>query len=184
MIPFVNFLNKVGARFEFDDTSLKVWRNEERLESVQLTVAHTPGFLSTWSSLAVLLLSQVAGDSTVADTVNLNSFDYTKDLNRMGAKIEVVTPSQAGTPLVITDERFDPETSAEPETVARISGATKLHATKLNMANFNAGPVLALACLCADGKSELYNYEVIEKYMEQFFDKLKALGAHIWKRQA
>lgn len=184
MIPFVNLLNKLGARFEFDDGYLKVWRNEEQLVPLHLTIAPTPGITPHWHPLICLLLSQVQGESSILDGVNITGFNYTKDLNRMGAKIDVTKPSTKNIAVNITDERYNLATSEEPEIFAKITGFTKLRANRLHLSDFKGGPVLVVAALCADGRSEITDPEVIDYYMEQFFDKLKSLGAKVWKRQA
>jgi len=182
ILQFVNFLNKIGARFEFSENELRVWRHEEDLIPQKLETSPSPGFITDWQPLAVLILTQANGESIVHDTVYVNKFGYCVDLNRMGAKIDVVKPSEVGLVPVVSDDSYDMEKEGEPFTVARIIGPSKLKAERLSIENFSYGPVLVLAALCAEGKSEIIGVEVISKYFEDFVPKLISLGAKIWEQ--
>lgn len=182
MIQFVNFLNKIGVRFEFSDEELRIWRHEEEVQPAQVEISSTPGFVPDWQSLAVLLLTQANGESIVHDTVYIDRFGYVMDLNRMGAKIELVTPSEAGLVPVISDDPYDFEKKGEPKAVVKINGPAKLKGERLNISDFRFGAVLVLAALCAEGKSEIIGLEHIENYFENFTNKLKSLGAKIWEQ--
>lgn len=181
-IPFANFLNKIGVRFDFSGNEVKVWRNDEELQPNTINVSPSPGFIPEWQSLATLIFTQVTGTSYVHDTVYTDRFDYIKDLNRMGAKIELVKPSSVNIVPVISNDLYSFETTGEPLTVAKINGPTKLKAERLHVGDFRSGAVLPLAALCADGKSEIIGLENIENYFEHFTSKLESLGAKIWRQ--
>lgn len=183
MIPFVNFLNKLGARYELLDEELRVWRNNIKFEPVSLNITPTPGFVPDWAPLAALLLTQAEGESTIHDTVYTDRLGFTKDLNRMGANIEVLTPGQVGKIPVISSDAYDFGKSGEPETVAKITGPVKLKAERLVIDNYRYGPVLLLAALCAEGKSDIVGIENLEEYSENLLDRLISAGAKIWKTQ-
>lgn len=182
VLQFINFLNKIGARFEFSDDELRVWRHSEELVFQNLEISPTPGFIPEWQSLAVLLLTQAVGESTVHDTVYVDKYGYCVDLNRMGAKIDIVTPSEVGLVPVVSDDSYDIEKDGEPKTVAKISGPTKLKGERLALENFNYGAVLILAALCAEGRSEIIGLDIVNCYFEGFVDKLISLGAKIWEQ--
>ena len=179
-IPFANFLSKIGARFEFTDGGIKVWRHEEQPMPIQLNISPTPGFIPDWQPLATLILSQAEGESTVHDCVYTNRFSYVMDLNRMGAEIELVKPSSAERVPVISDDSYDFEKKGEAETLAKISGPRKLKGERLQILDFKYGAVLVLAALSAEGKSEIIGIENVEEYFENFVGKLQLLGAKIW----
>ena len=173
----------MGAKFEFSEDELRVWRHDGDIQPRNVEVSPAPGFVPDWQSLAVLLLTQANGESTVHDTVYVDKFGYCVDLNRMGAKIELVKPSESGILPVISDDSYDFGESGEPKTVAKIFGPSKLKAERLSVTDFRHTPILILACLCADGKSEIIGAEGIHYYFESFIDKLKMLGAKIWEQQ-
>jgi UDP-N-acetylglucosamine 1-carboxyvinyltransferase len=181
-IPFANFLSRIGARFEFTEGGIKVWRHDEIPLPAQVNVSPTPGFVPDWQSLAVLLLTQADGESYVHDTVYTNRFSYVSDLNRMGAEIELVKPSTIGLVPVISDDSYDFEKQGEAETVAKIIGPRKLKGERLQITDFKFGAVLVLAALSASGKSEIIGIENIEEYFENFVNKLQGLGAKIWSQ--
>ncbi|MFZ2664236.1 MAG: UDP-N-acetylglucosamine 1-carboxyvinyltransferase [Patescibacteria group bacterium] len=182
MVQFVNFLDKIGVKFELSGDELRVWRHDEDIQPLHLEISATPGFVSDWQSLATLILTQANGESTVHDTVYTDRFGYTVDLNRMGAKIEVVKPSDAGVIPVISDDSYDYDKLGEPNILAKIKGPSKLKGERLNIDDFRYGAVLVLAALCAEGKSEIIGVENVESFFEEFINKLKSLGAKIWEQ--
>lgn len=182
MVQFVNFLNKIGVRFDFQNDELKVWRNDEVIQPMSLEISPTPGFVPDWMSVATLVLTQAEGESTIHDTVYIDRFSFVMDLNRMGAKIELIKPGDAGLACVISDDSYDFEKLGEPKTVAKVVGPSKLKGERLTIEDFRDGAVLLLASLCAEGKSEIIGVEHIENYFENFVNKLKSLGAKIWEQ--
>lgn len=183
MIPLVNFLTKIGARYELSQNVLKIWRHGEELQAANLTIAPTPGFISDWQSTATLLLTQCSGESLIHDTVYTDRFGYTKDLNRMGAKIELLRPSEVGIAPAISDDGYDIDKQGEPYTVAKTNGPVKLKGEKLDIADFRFGPVHLLAGLVAEGRSDIDGIDIVDGYIENFSIKLKNLGANIWDQR-
>ena len=61
MVPLVNFLTKIGARYEFEQNSIKIWRHDEELQATNLPIAPTPGFEPEWQAAATLVLTQSSG---------------------------------------------------------------------------------------------------------------------------
>src|SRR3989338_9960525 len=95
----------------------------------------------------------------------------------MGAKIELVRPSDVGQVAVISDDAYDFAKLGEPYTVAKVQGPTRLKGSKLNSTETYSDATLLLAALSAEGKSELNDYEYITNNYEHLLDKLSALGA-------
>ena len=182
VLQFINFLNKIGVRFEFSGSDLRIWRHDEDLVPQVVEISSPPSFLHDWQPLATLILTQANGESIVHDTVYTDRFGYCLDLNRMGAKIDLVTPSEVGIVPVVNDDTYSIEESGEPLTIAKISGPTKLKGERLTIEDLKNGPVLVLAALCAEGKSEIIGLENVNYYFEDFVDKLKSLGAKIWEQ--
>ena len=179
LLSFVNLIDKMGCTYEFSGEEMRVWYNGGKLNPVNVTTSPAPGFMTDWQPLAVLLLTQAEGESIVHDTIYTDRFSYTKDLNSMGAEIDVVKPSEVGIEAIISDDMYDVKKFGEPKTIAKIHGPTKFHGTKANIPDLRAGAVLVLAALTATGKSNLLGVENIERGYEDFFDKLKNLGGKI-----
>ena len=179
LLSFVNVLTKIGAKFEIGDDEMRIWRSGEDLLPVDITTAPAPGFMTDWQPLITLLLTQVFGESTVYDTIYWDRFGYTVDLNRMGAKINLITPAEAGLEAVINDDTYDLEKLGEPKNVAKIMGKTPLRGTKLYVPDLRAGATLVIAALAAEGKSEIVGFENVTRGYEDFISKLTGLGANI-----
>jgi len=60
-----------------------------------------------------------------------------------------------------------------------VRGPTSLRGTRLAMPDIRAGCSYILAALCADGISEVYGIEHIERGYEKLDEKLRMLGAQI-----
>lgn len=179
LTAFLAKLQKVGVNYEVGKESLRIWGSvETSLRSTDVETSPYPGFMTDWQSPFCVLLTQAAGVGHLHETIYLNRFEYTKELNRMGAKIEILKPSQGGF-KARTDEEYDLEVSGEPLTLARITGPTPLAARRLNIPDLRAGATLVLAALAARGQSEILGLEEIDRGYENFEVKLAALGAKI-----
>jgi len=178
LAAFINYLLKIGARFEFSGSELKVWKTDEELNAEKITIAPYPGLIPEWQSILTLVATKSNGESLIHDTVYPDRFEYVQDLNRMGAHIELVKPSEAGLSSVVSSDVYD-EKQGEPATIAKVLGPVKLKATRLNIETARYGPVLVLAALIAEGKSEIFDSEKVENGFENFYEKLKNLGAKI-----
>jgi UDP-N-acetylglucosamine 1-carboxyvinyltransferase len=179
ILAFINVLSKMGARFEFDRNNLKVWYSGEQFVPTNIATAPAPGFMTDWQPLITLLLTQAHGTSFVHDTIYTDRFGYAQDLNRMGANIELLRPSEAGIEMAISDDLYDVREQGEPKTVAKITGPTMLKGGKLVIPDLRAGAALVIAALAAEGKSELVGYEHVVRGYENFATKLANLGAQI-----
>ncbi|RJR28084.1 UDP-N-acetylglucosamine 1-carboxyvinyltransferase [candidate division WWE3 bacterium] len=179
LTSFVNFLTKVDANFEFSKDDLRIWHSGSPFTPVDINVSPSPGFVPDWMSYAILLLSQSNGVSLVHDTVYTDRFEFTKDLNRMGARIELIKPSSIGVLPVISDDSYDFDKFGEPSTVARVSGPTKLKGEKIHIIDYRFFNTLVVAALIADGRSELHGFKPMFESIENFLDKLVGLGAEL-----
>lgn len=182
LTAFVNVLSKMGARYEFSSDELRVWYNNDDLTPANVTATPAPGFTSDWLPYITLLLTRIKGESYVYDTVFTNRFNFIKDFNRMGAKIDLTTPAQAGLPLKFSDDSYNFEQLGEPFVVAKVSGPTKLKGTRLDLLDMVSAPLLVLAALSAEGRSEVHNFENADKLFDSFSEKLLGLGAKIYSR--
>lgn len=179
LVPYVNFLTKIGVNFDLSDKELKVWHTGQQLNPASVTVSASPGFVPDWQALAVLTLTQAAGVSYVHDTVYTDRFGFIKDLNRMGAKIDLVKPSSVGLMPVLSDDSYDFVARGEPETVAKITGVTSLRSERLHITDTRYAYLYILTCLIAQGRSEIFEYDSKYEISENLIEKLISLGARI-----
>ena len=149
IVDFINKLSQLGVGYEFSNDELRVWPSGNPLQPINVK----------GSPYVTLILTKVFGESLVT-AGSIDSFEYIKDLNRMGARIN------------------SPEQSTNGYTI-KISGPIKLQGTKLHVTDSCSGLVLLLAALSAEGKSEITGYESIEKAYPGIYAKLLDLGADI-----
>jgi len=179
LASFVNFLTKLGARFEYNRDELCVWYGGEEFKAIRVESAPAPGFLADWLPFATLIMSYAEGTSYVNDTIYVDRYGFAKDLNRMGANIHLKKPSEIDFNCVISDESYDYANLGEPMSSAEIEGVKKLKGTRLNMNDNRFDSVLVIAALGAEGKSELIGIDEMFVRYENFFEKLSSLGAAI-----
>lgn len=179
LLAFTNLLSKIGCRFEFSGEEMRVWTAGESFNPVNVTTSAHPGVMTDWQPFITLLLTQAEGESLVHETIYTDRFGYTNDLNRMGAKIELLKPSDVGLEAVVSDDSYAMEKMGEPLTVARIKGPSKLRGERLIIPDLRAGVTLILAALAAEGKSEIDGYGHVSRGYENFLGKIANLGATI-----
>lgn len=179
LLSFVNVLTKLGARYEFEGDSVRIWNSAESLSPINIATAPAPGFLTEWLPFLTVLMTKAAGTSTLYDTVYTNRFDYIRDLNMMGADIKLLKPSEVGLETIISDESYDIKKSGEPSSVIAVKGPTKLKGSKLLVTEFTSGLALIIAALSAEGKSELTGFSQIGYGFDSFLERFAELGAQI-----
>ncbi len=116
-----------------------------------------PGFPTDLHPPACLLLCLAEGTSTITEGIWDLRFQYVDELKRMGALIKV-----EGRMAVV-------------EGVKRLSGAP------VKAVDLRAGAAVVIAGLVAEGETEVYNIDYIERGYEKFEHKLRNLGARITK---
>jgi UDP-N-acetylglucosamine 1-carboxyvinyltransferase len=128
-------------------------------------VAHRPVAVETapWPGLATdlqapltVLLTQADGESTIHETIYTDRLEYTTELVKMGAVIELI------------DARH-----------ARVAGPTPLHGRTVQIPDLRAGATLVLAALAAEGTSTISGVEHVDRGYEAIESKLVGLGARI-----
>jgi len=157
---FADVLARMGVPFATTDDGLRVGSAETYLPA-DVETAPYPGFATDLQAPLAVLMTQADGDSTIHETIYEDRLDYTMELVKMGAVIEVL------------DERH-----------ARIAGPTPLHGREVQIADLRAGATLVLAALAAESTSVISGVEHVDRGYEQIESKLLALGAQITRIDA
>jgi UDP-N-acetylglucosamine 1-carboxyvinyltransferase len=179
LLAFMNVLTKMGCKYEFNKDQLRVWRAGAELQPQKIRATPAPGFMADWVPNITVLLTQAHGQSFIHNTIYTDKFDFTKDLNRMGADIKLLRPSEVGYENLVSDATYDIHKDGEPYSVAQINGPKKLKATKSIILGLREGTALVNAALAAEGKSEIGGINRILSGHEAYIDKLSNLGARI-----
>lgn len=145
---------EIGGTVEDYGDSLRVSMNKRPNKAIVKTLPY-PGFPTDMQPQIGVVLSVADGVSTIHESIWDSRFQYTFELNKMGAKITAQGKS------------------AIFEGVKELSGAP-VYATDLR-----AGAALLIAGVVASGETHLYNIEHIDRGYECIEEKFRSLGANI-----
>ena len=145
---------EIGGNVEDYGDSLRVSMNKRPTKATVKTLPY-PGFPTDMQPQIGVTLSIADGTSVIHESIWDSRFQYTFELNKMGAKIT----AQGKTAMI--------------EGVKSLSGAP-VYATDLR-----AGAALIIAGIIANGETQLYNIEHIDRGYENIEEKFRKLGANI-----
>ena len=107
-----------------------------------------------------VLLTQATGDSKVHEAIFEDRLEWTGELQKMGAKIELKGPQRAV-----------------------VHGPSKLHAAEVEISDLRAGASLILAAMAAEGTSSIGGAHHVRRGYENIERKFLDLGARIERVQ-
>jgi UDP-N-acetylglucosamine 1-carboxyvinyltransferase len=125
--------------------------------------------MTDWQQPLVVALTQANGLSIVHETVYENRFGFTEALKQMGAQIQIYRECLGGHPCRFGQRNFYHS--------AVISGPTKLRGAEIRVPDLRGGFSHVVAALAAEGDSRVSNVQLISRGYENFYDKLRSLGA-------
>lgn len=152
-------LEEMHVGIEEGDDYIRV-RGGKCLKSTNIRTMSYPGFPTDLQPQMVALLAKCKGQSTITENVWENRYQYTEELNKMGAKIKV-------------DGR-----------IATVDGVEKLRGTQVEAQDLRAGASLIIAGLAAEGTTEIDGIRFIDRGYEQVEQKFSQLGAQIKRIEA
>lgn len=176
LTAFLAKLQKTGAGIEKADYGLRFFY-QKPLTAVDITTEPHPGFMSDWEPLWSVLATQCLGTSRIIETVFTSRFQFVKDLQSMGAKIQFFQP-QVANPEEFYNFNLKDDQSANFHGI-KVSGITPLTGKNITITDIRAGATLALAGLAAQGQTVLTGLEHIDRGYENFAGRLLKLGAKI-----
>lgn len=150
-------LEEIGIELDVDIDKVTVRRGNRMLKAVDIKTLPYPGFATDIQQPLSTLLTQAQGQSVVTETIYTERFKHCHELCKMGADIDVRTPSSF------------------------INGPTLLSGSVVEATDLRCGASLVIAGLIAEGVTEIHSIYHIERGYENLDGKLKALGAKIWR---
>ena len=145
---------EIGGNVKDMGDSIRVTMNKRPNKATVKTLPY-PGFPTDMQPQMGVVLSMADGTSMIHESIWESRFQYTSELNKMGAKITAQGKS------------------AVFEGVNELTGAP-VYATDLR-----AGAALIIAGIVAKGETQLYNIEHIDRGYENIEEKFRKLGANI-----
>lgn len=152
--PLCAKIQEIGGNIEVDGENIHVWCNKRPTKANVKTLPY-PGFPTDLQPQIGVVLSLAEGTSIINETIWESRFQYTAELNKMGAKI---TPQGK---------------------TAIFEGVEKLTGAPVYSTDLRAGAALIIAGCAAGGKTEIYNIEHIDRGYENIEGKFRNLGADI-----
>jgi len=145
---------EVGGNVDANGDHLRVWYTK-RTHKANIKTLPYPGFPTDLQPQMGVLLSISDGTSYINESIWDSRFQYTQELNKMGANI-----------------------TAQGKT-AVFEGVNELTAAPVYATDLRAGAALIIAGIIAKGKTEVYNLSHIDRGYENIEEKFKKLGAKI-----
>lgn len=176
LLTFLNTLSKMHLPFVVDDEGIRFVSPGKAPPPIALETDVHPGFMTDWQQPFTILLTQADGISVVHETIYEDRFGYTSALRGMGARIGLYTKCLGEVACRFREKQYMHS--------CVVQGPTPLKGTRLAIPDIRAGCSYILAVLCAQGTSEVYGIEHIERGYEQLDAKLRHLGAHITRVNA
>jgi len=130
------------------------------LKPVDISTGPYPELATDIQPPTTVLLTQAAGDSRVHEEIFEDRLEWTGELAKMGAKIELKGPQ-----------------------LAIVHGPAKLRAANVEISDLRAGASLILAALAADGTSSIGGAHHVRRGYENIERKFLDLGARIERVQ-
>ena len=149
---------EAGLSIEQGETGLRI-QSTNRPNPVPIKTAPYPGFPTDMQAQWMAWMCQANGDCTITDTVFHDRFTHVAELLRLGASITM----EGNTALV--------------------HGIEKLKGAPVMSTDLRASACLILAGLAAEGRTQVSRIYHIDRGFERIEEKLKGLGAEIWREE-
>ena len=145
---------EMGANVQEDGDTIRVWCNKRPNRATVKTLPY-PGFPTDLQPQIGVALAIADGNSTINESIWESRFQYTYELNKMGAKITAQGKS------------------------AFFEGVKSLSGSPVFATDLRAGAALIIAGIVANGTTEVHNLDHIDRGYENIEEKFRKLGAKI-----
>ena len=149
---------EIGGNVEAGEDFLRVWCDKRPSKATIKTLPY-PGFPTDLQAQMGVVLSIADGTSIINESIWESRFQYTNELNKMGAQITSQGKS------------------------AIFEGVEKLYGASVYSTDLGAGAALIIAGIIAEGRTEIYNLGHIDRGYENIEEKFRKLGANIERVQ-
>lgn len=145
---------EIGGNVDCNGDKLRVWCDKRPSKATIKTLPY-PGFPTDLQPQMGVVLATAHGTSIVNEGIWESRFQYTNELNNMGANI-----------------------TAQGKT-AFFEGVETLVGAPVYVTDLRAGAALIIAGIVANGTTEVYNLEHIDRGYENIEEKFRKIGANI-----
>ena len=152
--PLTAKIIEIGGNVEDHGDEIRVWADKRPSKAIIKTQPY-PGFPTDLQPQMGVVLAIANGTGRIIENIWESRFQYTDELNKMGANI-----------------------TAQGKT-AFFEGVEQLYGSPVYSSDLRAGAALIIAGIIAEGKTEIYNLEHIDRGYENIEEKFRNLGAKI-----
>ncbi|WP_417685030.1 UDP-N-acetylglucosamine 1-carboxyvinyltransferase [Roseibium sp.] len=148
-------LRQTGADITETPEGLRVYRNGNGIQPVDITTEPFPGFPTDLQAQFMALMTKAGGQSRITETIFENRFMHVQELARLGAQIHI-------------DGR-----------TAIVDGVSTLRGAPVMATDLRASVSLVIAGLAAQGETMVSRVYHLDRGFERLEDKLTRCGAQI-----
>lgn len=152
--PVIAKILEIGGNVDANGDHVRVWWSKRTTKANIKTLPY-PGFPTDLQAQMGVCLSISSGTSIINESIWDSRFQYTQELNKMGAKITISGKT------------------------AVFEGVEYLYGAPVNATDLRAGAALIIAGTCANGQTEVFNIHHIDRGYENIEQKFRDLGAKI-----
>ena len=149
--PVIAKILEIGGNVDANGDHVRVWWTKRTTKANIKTLPY-PGFPTDLQSQMGVCLAISSGTSIINESIWDSRFQYTQELNKMGAKIT---------------------TSGK---TAIFEGVDYLYGAPVNATDLRAGAALIIAGTCANGVTEVFNLHHIDRGYENIEAKFRRYG--------
>ena len=153
-------LKKTGAKLYVRGGTVRITAGGRPRAIHKLETNVYPAFPTDMQPQFCAMLSRATGSSVIVENLFENRFGYTTELVKMGANITV------------------------KDRIAVVAGVPRLHGATVKACDLRGGAALVIAALSAEGSTEIYGTEHIDRGYENIEQSFSALGAKIERVQS
>lgn len=150
-------LKEMGANVEIKNSDLIT--KESKLKGVKIQTGLYPKLLSDFHPPLGVLTTQAEGVTLIHEWLYENRFGYLRELEQMGANIEILDPHRA---III--------------------GPTPLIGKEIKALDIRSGAALIIGSAIARGVSIIYDAQIIDRGYENIVERLKNIGLDIERK--
>ncbi len=152
--PLTAKIVEIGGNVEDNGDSIRVWYSK-RPNKANIKTLPYPGFPTDLQPQMGVVLATANGTSIINESIWESRFQYTAELNKMGANI-----------------------TAQGKT-AIFEGVDELFGAPVYSTDLRAGAALIVAGVSANGVTEVFNLGHIDRGYENIEEKFRKIGANI-----
>jgi UDP-N-acetylglucosamine 1-carboxyvinyltransferase len=145
-----------GAEIRCDASCIELDMHGRRPKAVDIRTDVYPGFPTDMQAQYLAMNTIAEGDSRITETIFENRFMHVQELNRLGARIDLESPS-----------------------TALVHGVPRLKAAPVMATDLRASFSLVVAALVAEGTTLIDRIYHIDRGYETIEEKLQLLGADV-----